>query len=167
MSSRGVKRRGNLLVLRLFSYILPGDCHGPTALAMTDHFVQQYAEPSPDVIARSEATRRSPGTSFVFAHSTRRLHHRHSLRSPRPGGLAMTGGRFLRIRRGAAVNSVQPAERSMPVPYSSEKSFLVNHPTHQPPSSLNVCRYALAFSTKHPNCTCVFIRSSPVNPQFS
>ena len=99
MSSRGAKRRGDLLVLRLFSYILPGDCHGPTALAMTDHFVQQYAEPSPDVIARSEATRRSPGTSFVFAHSARRLHHRHSLRSPRPGGLAMTGGWFLRNGR--------------------------------------------------------------------
>ena len=52
-------------------------------------------------------------------------------------------------------------------PYIVEKSFLVNHPTHQPPSSLDVCKYALAFSTKHPNCTCVFIRSSPVKPQFS
>ena len=35
MSSRGAKRRGDLLVLRSSSHILPGDCHGPTALAMT------------------------------------------------------------------------------------------------------------------------------------
>ena len=35
MSSRGAKRRGDLLVLRLYSYILPGACHGPAALAMT------------------------------------------------------------------------------------------------------------------------------------
>ena len=52
-------------------------------------------------------------------------------------------------------------------PYIVEKSFLVNHPSHQPPSFPDVCKYALAFSTKHPNCTCVFIRSSPVKPQFS
>ena len=91
MSFRGSDSdRGNLPVLRLYSYILPGDCttgipfghHGPAALAMTDFFVQRYAGPPSHVIARSEATRRSPGTAFIFAHSTRRL--------PRPDGLAMT-----------------------------------------------------------------------------
>ena len=67
--------------------------------------------------------------------------------------LRMTGGWFLRNGR-------------CPFP-TGEKSFLVNHPSHQPPSSPDVCRYALAFSTKHTNCTCVFIRNSPVKPQFS
>ena len=98
LSLRGAKRRGNLLVLRLFSYILPGDCHGPTALAMTDHFVQQYAEPSPDVIARSEATRRSPGTSFAFAHSARRLPRAYGPRNDRwevPAVSPGCGGRFV------------------------------------------------------------------------
>ena len=97
LSLRGAKRRGNLLVLRLFSYILPRDCHGPTALAMTDYFVQQYAEPSPDVIARSEATRRSPGTSFVFAHSARRLPRAYGPRNDMwevPADSPECGGRF-------------------------------------------------------------------------
>ncbi len=85
----------------------------PDGLAMTDFFVQRYAGPPSHVIARSEATRRSPGTAFVFVHSPRRLHHRHSLRSPRACGPRNDsgGGKVVRFRRGAVVVSVHSAER--------------------------------------------------------
>ena len=77
----------------------------PDGLAMTAFFVQRYAGPPSHVIARSEATRRSPGTAFVFVHSPRRL--------PRACGPRNDSGsgKVVRIRRGAAVDSVHTAER--------------------------------------------------------
>ena len=50
--------------------------------------------------------------------------------------LGMTGGKIVRIRRGAVSDSVRPAERSMPVPYEKIPQKMLGAAASRPPHGL-------------------------------